>query len=137
MIRTDELRGIIAKNNYSQARVAEEIGITPKTFYEKMNRGVFGSDEIEAMIRFLHIENPMDIFFAREQLYKIHKKARWEAMNDLKEIKEKLAAIESLLQRLPEIQAAVFLLMRDEYETAKAQGRDARQLWAVPNPDQR
>ena len=35
MIRTDELRGIIAKNNYSQARVAEEIGITPKTFYEK------------------------------------------------------------------------------------------------------
>ena len=36
-------------------------------------------------------------------------------MNDLKEIKEKLAAIESLLQRLPEIQAAVFLLMRDEY----------------------
>ena len=29
-------------------------------------------------------------------------------MNDLKEIKEKLAAIESLLQRLPEIQAAVF-----------------------------
>lgn len=63
MIRTDELRGIIAKNNYSQARVAEEIGITPKTFYEKMNRGVFGSDEIEAMIHFLHIENPMDIFF--------------------------------------------------------------------------
>ena len=66
MIRTDELRGIIAKNNYSQARVAEEIGITPKTFYEKMNCGVFGSDEIEAMIRFLRIENPMDIFFAQE-----------------------------------------------------------------------
>ena len=53
-------------------------------------------------------------------------------MNDLKEIKEKLAAIESLLQRLPEIQAAVFLLMRDEYETAKAQGRDARQLYLIP-----
>lgn len=58
-------------------------------------------------------------------------------MDDLKEVKEKLAAIESLLQRLPEIQAAVFLLMRDEYETAKAQRRDARQLWSVPNPDQR
>lgn len=71
MIRTDELRGIIAKNNYSQARVAEEIGITPKTFYEKMNKGVFGSDEIEVMIHFLHIDNPMDIFFAREQLKKL------------------------------------------------------------------
>lgn len=66
MIRTDELRGIIAKNNYSQARVAEEIGITPKTFYEKMSKGVFGSDEIETMIRLLHIENPTDIFFAQE-----------------------------------------------------------------------
>ena len=66
MIRTDELRGIIAKNNYSQDRVAEEIGITPKTFYEKMSKGVFGSDEIETMIRLLHIENPTDIFFAQE-----------------------------------------------------------------------
>ena len=64
MIRTDELRGIIAKNGYSQAKVAEAIGISPKTFYEKMSRGVFGSDEIEVMIRELHIQNPMEIFFA-------------------------------------------------------------------------
>lgn len=64
MIRTDELRGIIAKNGYSQAKVAEAIGISPKTFYEKMSRGVFGSDEIELMIRLLHIDNPVAIFFA-------------------------------------------------------------------------
>lgn len=63
MIKTDELRGIIAKNKYSQAKVAKAIGITPKTFYEKMNKGVFGSDEIEAMIKLLHIDNPGDIFF--------------------------------------------------------------------------
>lgn len=68
MIKTDELRGIIAKNNLSQAKVAEVLGITPKTFYEKMNRGVFGSDEIEAMIRLLKIDDPVAIFFAREQL---------------------------------------------------------------------
>ena len=66
MIKTDELRGIIAKNNLSQAKVAEEIGITPKTFYEKMNKGAFGSDEIEVMIHLLKIENPVDIFFAKE-----------------------------------------------------------------------
>lgn len=48
--------------------------------------------------------------------------------NELAEIKEKLAAIESLLQRLPEIQAAVFLQMQDEYEMAKAQGRRAQDL---------
>lgn len=62
MIKTDELRGIIAKNNLSQAKVAEVLGITPKTFYEKMNRGVFGSDEIEAMIRLLKIDDPVAIF---------------------------------------------------------------------------
>lgn len=66
MIRTDELKGIIAKNGISQAKVAVAIGITPKTFYEKMARGVFGSDEIEKMIRLLHVENPIDIFFAAE-----------------------------------------------------------------------
>ncbi|OUQ15458.1 DUF739 domain-containing protein [Lachnoclostridium sp. An14] len=66
MIRTDELRGIIAKNGLSQSDVAKKIGITPKTFYEKMKNGVFGSDEIEIMIDELHIEDPLDIFFAKE-----------------------------------------------------------------------
>ena len=66
MIRTDILRGIITQNGLSQAKVAEAIGITPKTFYEKMAKGVFGSDEIEVMIDLLHIENPAEIFFARK-----------------------------------------------------------------------
>lgn len=66
MIKTDELRGIIAKNGYSQSNVAEKIGVTPKTFYEKMKNGVFGSDEIQIMIDELRIENPMEIFFAKE-----------------------------------------------------------------------
>ncbi len=65
MIRTDELRGIIAKNGYSQSDVAKMIGITPKTFYEKMKIGVFGSDEIQVMINELHIEDPISIFFAQ------------------------------------------------------------------------
>lgn len=58
-------------------------------------------------------------------------------MDELKEIKEKLAAIESLLQRLPEIQAAVFFQMLDEYQTAKFGGRKAADLWEVPNPAER
>lgn len=66
MIRVDELRGVIAKRGFSQAKVARFIGIAPKTFYEKMDRGVFGSDEIEAMIELLQIKNPAEIFFARE-----------------------------------------------------------------------
>ncbi len=66
LIKTDELRGIIAKNGFSQSDIAKEIGITPKTFYEKMKNGVFGSDEIQIMIDVLKIENPIDIFFAKE-----------------------------------------------------------------------
>ena len=66
MIKTDELRGIIAKNGLYQTDVAKLIGITPKTFYEKMKVGVFGSDEIQIMIDELHIEEPMKIFFANE-----------------------------------------------------------------------
>ncbi len=64
MIRSDELRGIIAKRGLTQSKVARIIGITPKTFYEKMKTGVFGSDEIQIMINELKIENPIDIFFA-------------------------------------------------------------------------
>ncbi len=64
MIKTDELRGIIAKNGLSQSKVAEAIGISPKTFYEKMKIGVFGSNEIQIMIDLLKIENPVEIFFA-------------------------------------------------------------------------
>lgn len=64
MIQTDELRGIITKRNMSQASVAKAIGITPKTFYGKMKKGV-GSDEIDKMISLLKIQNPAEIFFAR------------------------------------------------------------------------
>jgi hypothetical protein len=31
-----------------------------------MQKGVFGSDEIQIMIEQLHIDNPMEIFFAKE-----------------------------------------------------------------------
>ena len=42
------------------------IGVAPKTFYEKMSKGVFGSDEIEIMIKELKISDPIGIFFAQE-----------------------------------------------------------------------
>lgn len=66
MINTNELRGVIAKNGKSQSDVAKMLNITPKTFYLRMQKGVFGSDEIQIMIDELHIDNPMDIFFAKE-----------------------------------------------------------------------
>ncbi len=66
MVDTKELRGIIAKNGKSQAEVARLLNMTPKTFYIRMKKGVFGSDEIQILIKELNIKNPMDIFFVSE-----------------------------------------------------------------------
>lgn len=66
MVNTTELRGVIAKNGKTQSDVARMLNITPKTFYGRMRKGVFGSDEIQIMIDELHIDNPMDIFFAKQ-----------------------------------------------------------------------
>ncbi len=66
MVDTNELRGIIAKNGKTQTDVAKMLNITPKTFYSRMKKGVFGSDEIQIMINELNINNPMEIFFVAE-----------------------------------------------------------------------
>ena len=38
-------------------------GAVGKSFYEKVKKGVFGSDEIEAIVDYLEIEEPVSIFF--------------------------------------------------------------------------
>lgn len=65
-MNTAKLKGLIAEKGYSQREVAKAIGITEKTFYSKMKKGVFGTDEATAMIELLEIENPADIFLQRE-----------------------------------------------------------------------
>lgn len=64
MIRTDELRGAIAKKGLSQRKLAQMLGMSEKTFYSKMKRGIFRSDEIEKMVLLLEINDPFNIFFA-------------------------------------------------------------------------
>lgn len=65
-MRVQQLKGIIVSRGYTQKDVAGHLGITPKTFTEKLKRGVFGSDEIDKMITLLKIDNPMSIFFDRK-----------------------------------------------------------------------
>lgn len=71
MINTSLLRGIIASKGMTQTQVAKALGMTPKTFYVKMGKKVFDSDEIEAMVRILDI--PLSkcgvIFFAPDVTY--------------------------------------------------------------------
>lgn len=62
---TAKLKGIIAERGFSQREVATQIGMTAKTFYTKMKKGVFGTDEADRMIALLNIENPGTIFLSR------------------------------------------------------------------------
>ena len=65
-MNTAKLKGIIAERGYSQREVAKAIGVTEKTFYNKMKKGVFGTDEATAMIELLGIKNPADIFLQKK-----------------------------------------------------------------------
>lgn len=66
MIDTKELKGIMGKEEVSGAELARRMRITPKTFYAKMKKGVFGSDEMDIMIEVLHIHDPAAIFFSQK-----------------------------------------------------------------------
>ena len=64
MIDTNKLKGIIMERGFSQRKLAEELGMTEKTFYAKMKKGIFDSAEMSAMVEKLNISNPTEIFFA-------------------------------------------------------------------------
>lgn len=66
MIDVNKLRGKMAEKGRSGQDMARVIKKTPKTFYAKMKKGVFDSDEISAMVSDLELENPTEIFFADE-----------------------------------------------------------------------
>ena len=57
-----------------------------------------------------------------------------ELLETLKAVDKKLAAIESLLQRLPEIHSAVFLQMQEELRAAQLLGRKSTDIFTVAPP---
>ena len=64
MVNVTELKAQMVRKHYTQEKLAEALGISNRTLYNKFKSGVFGSDEIEKMISILGIKNPMAIFFA-------------------------------------------------------------------------
>lgn len=66
MIDTSKLRGAIAESGLTQGKLAVRLGMTQKTFYCKMKKGVFDSDEMSDMVEILQLRDPVSIFFAKK-----------------------------------------------------------------------
>lgn len=65
MVDRNLLRGAIVSKGKTQTDVAKHLGISDRTFTTRLKKGVFGSDDIEKMIDYLDIKDPMPIFFAK------------------------------------------------------------------------
>lgn len=57
------LKSEMVKNGFTQQSLAKELGISPRTLYNKFKSGDFGTKEIEIMIPLLNLKDPMSIFF--------------------------------------------------------------------------
>ena len=64
MINANELKAYITRKGMTQAEVAKHLNMSPKTFYTHLQKGVFGSDDIEKMVVLLDIPDPVSVFFA-------------------------------------------------------------------------
>lgn len=65
VLDTNAIRGAIASRGYSQRSFAREIKMPEQTFYKKMKRGIFGSDELENIFDALEVED-VRIFFTQK-----------------------------------------------------------------------
>lgn len=66
MVLVNELRAEMVRKGFTQASLAAEIGVSPKTLSAKFKKGVFDSDEMQRMVDVLAIKDPARIFFARK-----------------------------------------------------------------------
>lgn len=66
MVDVEKLKDIIFRERLSQRQVAQYLGMSDKTFYSRMKKGVFNSDEMYAMVKLLHIDDPKPVFFAEK-----------------------------------------------------------------------
>jgi len=64
MLNVLEFRAAMVRKGYTQKDLAKILGMSEKTFYERLKNKRFGSEEIEKLITVLEISDPMPIFFS-------------------------------------------------------------------------
>lgn len=65
MVNINKLKGVIVEKGLTQSEMAKKMGISDRTFYNKMKRRVFNSDEIIEIASILAIgeKDVIAIFF--------------------------------------------------------------------------
>lgn len=63
MIRKDLLKGWMSQSHVNLTQIAACLGMTTRTLYNRMKKGDFHADEMEKLIKTLHITNPSEVFF--------------------------------------------------------------------------
>ncbi len=63
-MNVNALKGTIVERGYSQRQIAHHLGMSEKTFYSKMKKGIFGTDDVKKMMNILNIDKirAADIF---------------------------------------------------------------------------
>jgi len=64
MVNINKLKAAVVEKGMTYGDVAESIGMSRKTWYDRINARKFDSDEMYKLIKVLDIQNPADIFFA-------------------------------------------------------------------------
>lgn len=66
MIDINKLKGRFVEKGYdTKEKQASSIGMSTKTYGNKLNKGIFNSNEIFKIMEVLDIDNPIPIFFVK------------------------------------------------------------------------
>ncbi len=65
MLKSDLLKEEMTKNGYTFETLANEIGVSKRTFSTRMKKGNFLREEIEIIIDKLKLKNVSEIFFGK------------------------------------------------------------------------
>lgn len=66
-MRKDLLKQWMSRNRITINQLAEHLELTPRTIYNRFQRGDFRLQEVNQMIELMHITNPGEVFFDRAQ----------------------------------------------------------------------
>ena len=74
MLNVLEFKAAMVRKGYTQKELSNILGISEKTFGDRIKKKRFGTQEIEKLIPILEINNPMQIFFDGVVAYKVTEK---------------------------------------------------------------